>query len=166
MSSLPPDPPLDSFEERFAFEPTEEVAEFLVVLRESNLVWIAEEIEVNILEGKAASKRVIEPGSPARKGKFELATIPYTEAEQLCILLRTIRNYLVEPPKLWSNIQAELPRLIKQVDLRIMIMPPESHAQLELFSQYDEQSNLNELLREAWPYGPDAYDSDHPEAIE
>lgn len=153
MSSPPPD-------EHITFGPTDEVNFFLKALRASELGWIADEVELTIRAGKTAPKEIMEVGIRGRRRTTESATSPYDADEQLCILIRTLRNYFVEPPKLWAEVQLQLPRSANTPNLTLSVVPPESEQPVSLFpeSLTPDQSTLSGLLREAWPYGPDSYD--------
>jgi hypothetical protein len=155
LSSPPPD-------EHISFSPTDEVKFFLEALRASQLGWIADEVELTVRAGKTAPKEIIEVSTRGRRRTTESGTSPYNAEEQLCILIRTIRNYFVEPPKLWAEVQSQLPRLAKSPNLTLSIVPSESEQPVPLFPENlaGDQSTLNALLREAWPYGVDSYDRD------
>ena len=156
MSSAPPD-------EHLTFGPTDEVGFFLAELRGSGQGWIADEVELTIRSGRTAPKEVTKAGGGSGQSrKTESGTSPYGAEEQLCIILRTIRNYFVEPPKLWAEVKRELPRLTNTTDLTISVVPPESEQPILLFPEdlTADQSTLNNLLRKAWPYGAASYDLD------
>ena len=154
MSSLPPE------EQRFG--PTDDVNSQLEVLRSSGYVWIAEEIELIIRGGRPTAKEITEPGARGQRRKVESATAPYDPDEQLCIVLRTIRNYFVEPQKFWVELTTQLQRVTGDNNLKITVAPPEGEQSvLSLIDTFShEQSALNDLLRKAWPHGPESYDRD------
>lgn len=161
MSSPPPD-------EHITFGPTDEVNFFLKTLADSELGWIADEVELAIRAGKTASKEIMEVGIRGRRRTTESATSPYDPEEQLCILIRTLRNYFVEPPKLWAEVQLKLPRSANRPNLSLSVVPPESEQPIPLFPENlaGDQSALNALLRQAWPYGVDSYDRDEEGGVQ
>lgn len=161
MSSPPPD-------EQISFGPTDEVNFFLNTLRNSQLGWIADEIELTIRGGKTASKEIIESGSRGGRRTTESATVPYDPKEQLCILVRTIRNYFVEPPRLLEAIHLLLPKLAGSPTLTLSVVPPESDQPLPLFpvDLARDQLIMNSLLREAWPFGNQAYHLDEERQVQ
>lgn len=160
MSSPPPD-------DHITFRPTDEVNFFLKILRESELGWIADEVELNIREGKTAPKEIMEMGARGRRRTTESATSPYDAEEQLAILIRTIRNYFVEPSKLWAEVQSQLPRLTNSPNLTLSVVRPESEQPEPLFPDHlaGDQSTLDALLAQAWPYGVDTYNPDEKREV-
>jgi hypothetical protein len=155
LSSLPPD-------DDITFRPTDEVNFFLRVLRDSELGWIADEVELNIREGKTAPKEIMEMGARGRRRTTESATSPYDPEEQLGILIHTIRHYFVEPPKLWAEVQLQLPRLANSPNLTLSVVRPDSEQPETLFPDNlpGDQSTLDALLAQAWPYGVESYEHD------
>jgi len=155
LSSPPPD-------DHITFRPTDEVNFFLKVLRDSGLGWIADEVELNIREGKTGPKEIMEMGARGSRRTTESATSPYDANQQLGILIRTIRHYFVEPAKLWAEVQSQLPRLANSPNLTLSVVRPESEQPEPLLSDNlsGDQSTLDTLLAQAWPYGVESYARD------
>jgi hypothetical protein len=151
LSAQPP-------EENVSFRPVAEVAVILASLREIDLSWIADEIENVIRRGKFHPAPRSE--GTVRRGET-IPITPYDEYEQLRITIRTLRNYFVEVPDLWIGTKI-LRELLGDSQVTVSIMPPDSDEPvLSPASRPDlARFDLNQLLRQAWPDGPDAYDRD------
>lgn len=109
------------------FAQSDKVSKVLRTLQNSNLRWISEEIESRIQTGKDGEA--------------------YDANERRKITVQTLRNYYVTLPKMWRGTQEELSRLLKDPELKVLLIRPDGQPLTPFHHKYDEQSReLEEKL--------------------
>lgn len=132
------------------FRPNDEVSPILQTLREAELGWIAEEIELSIRRGKLKEITYSEQGT-RRTRKTGYKTVPYDDHEQLELTLKTLKNYFIVLYDISAIVEEELPELLGDSRLNIQINDPDTDEPLQTFmTGYTEQRlRLEILIREA-----------------
>ncbi|MEY2494673.1 MAG: hypothetical protein QOJ45_1165 [Verrucomicrobiota bacterium] len=125
-------------------------------LREQRLGWIADEIEMTIARGKPITK-----DSPRGKPK-ETMVVPLSPEEEEEVLIRVLRNYLVEVEDIWRSAEATFAEEVSEhgnAPIALSITEAASDRSVPLFDVETEmpRRKLDELLRQAWPGGPEDY---------
>lgn len=154
-----------------SFEPNEDIAEVLRVLRANGISWIADEIEERILAGTVERKR--QEGK--RRGQYDDPRA-LTDDEQVEVLLRALRNYLVVLPKAWNSAVETLTGVTEGRDLSnassveaqavaaaVTLAPPGTGvASISVVPREAAKLSvqLDGLLRRAWPAGAAEYDDE------
>lgn len=159
------------------FQPSPDVIEIIMALREDDLAWIAEEIEGAIRSGRVIEENLNHPspqgsdavqeilrfspeynvGSPKsrqRRGDQTVQIIlPYTSLEQLEITLRVIRNYTIGLYATWEFAQSQLADILDDPSVRISIANLGSDQSVDLFRDDFQPvfENIERLLKRAWP---------------
>lgn len=107
------------------FDIDPDVADILEEMRQNKLQWIADEVEHRIREGAVESSEFVASGAKTSK-RFE-AVRGFTSEEQVDVLLRAVRNYLLLPSEIWDEAQKNLATKLtagKPDSLTVEIAPP------------------------------------------
>ena len=83
----------------------EEIKQLRQLIKELKLTWLDEELDEIISTGKLIEKEKIKGEKKSVQG---IQQVPYNDAEELEIIITTLRNYFVTLPKIQSEITFDL----------------------------------------------------------
>ena len=131
----------------------EQVIQLLSTLRESNLSWIAEEINEAIDQGKSIlkEKREIQDRQGVYLRKNDLETISLSPEEEMSLMLRSLNNYLIELPNIQLDSLNMLKKDLESDNLSISIADSGGEIILNLTDKLIQDGNqkLENFLKEA-----------------
>jgi hypothetical protein len=139
-----------------------DVEEINATLREHRLGWIADEVEMTIARGKPITK-----DSPHRRPDSsrprETMVVALSDEEEEEVLIGVLRNYLVGVEDIWNSAQQTFADQVSaggQAPVDLSLTEAASDRSVPLFEGDSEphRRKLDQLLRRAWPRGPDDYE--------
>lgn len=131
------------------FYPCDSVKKILKDLIELNFGYIADEILINIQNGKTIQIQ----GNDLKK-KSESMTIPYTDDKQIQIALKALYFYFVELSNLWKESKHIIKSELENDNYQIKILDSEREEEIETFKPeyYKQKDIFNEMLKKAMEY--------------
>lgn len=138
-----------------------DVEQINTTLREQRLDWMADEVEMTIARGKRITKDTPQPKGGASRLN-ETMVVPLSDEEQEEVLIRILRNYLVQLEDTWNSAQQTF---AEELDTRgraavtLSVTEPANERPIPLFATDSgaPRHKLDQLLRRAWPGGADDY---------
>jgi hypothetical protein len=136
------------------FEIAPDVAEVLEELRSNRLQWVADEVEHRLREG-AVERASFEVPRSRRPKTFE-AVRGLTSDEQIAVLLRAIRNYLLLPSRIWKEATIELINTFNDHSTEsltaIELVPPGIDVDLINITNDDAESTIGHAMKVLDPF--------------
>lgn len=158
---------------------TNEALQIIKMLREARLGWIADELVESIALGRQTTKAYREPG--AKRSIKATAVEPFSEQEEMALIVETLAQYFLVMPRAWSIARARFakPDTFKKVNLeQKKLAPGDSGNEREqsysvalgiagdgetTFHDFSPefrnrtQPSLRRVLSALWPHGPEDF---------